>query len=111
MPRSEKWGEGQYDRWLTGRLAPDFKAIAAFRKDFGEPIRKVGRAFVAICRTLELLSRGNIAIDGSKFRAVNARDKNLTQAKMKRCLERIDKSIARYLGPARDCRSPGRDRS
>jgi transposase len=83
--------------WLTGRLAPDFKTIADFRKDFSEPIRKVGRAFVAICRKLELLSKASVAIDGSKFKAVNARDKNFTQAKMKRRLERIDESIARYL--------------
>ena len=83
--------------WLTGKLAPDFKTIADFRKDFGEPIRRVGRAFVAICRKLDLLSKASVAIDGSKFKAVNARDKNFTQAKMKRRLERIDESIARYL--------------
>ena len=83
--------------WLTGKLAPDFKTIADFRKDFGEPIRKVGQAFVAICRKLDLLSKASVAIDGSKFKAVNARDKNFTQAKMKRRLERIDESIARYL--------------
>jgi transposase len=83
--------------WLMGKLAPDFKTIADFRKDFGEPIRKVGRAFVMICRKLELLSKASVAIDGSKFKAVNARDKNFTQAKMMRRLERIDESIARYL--------------
>jgi transposase len=83
--------------WLTGKLAPDFKTIADFRKDFGEPIRKVCRAFVAICRKLDLLSKASVAIDGSKFKAVNARDKNFTQAKMKRRLERIDESIARYM--------------
>lgn len=83
--------------WLTGRLAPDFKTIADFRKDFGEPIRQMGRAFVMICRKLDLLSKASVAIDGSKFKAVNARDKNFTQAKMKRRLERIDESIARYL--------------
>lgn len=83
--------------WLTGKLAPDFKTIADFRKDFGEPIRKVCREFVTICRKLELLSKASVAIDGSKFKAVNARDKNFTQAKMKRRLERIDESIARYM--------------
>lgn len=83
--------------WLTGKLAPDFKTIADFRKDFGEPIRKVCREFVAICRRLDLLSKASVAIDGSKFKAVNARDKNFTQAKMKRRLERIDESIARYM--------------
>jgi len=59
--------------WLTGKLAPDFKTIADFRKDFGEPIRKVCREFVAICRKLDLLSKASVAIDGSKFKAVNAR--------------------------------------
>jgi transposase len=83
--------------WLTGKLAPDFKTIADFRKDFGEPIRKVCREFVVICRKLELLGQASVAIDGSKFKAVNARDKNFTEAKMKRRLERIDESIARYM--------------
>ena len=83
--------------WLTGQLAPDFKTIADFRKDNGRAIREVCRAFVAVCRKLDLLSSASVAIDGSKFKAVNARDKNFTEAKMKRRLERIDKSIARYL--------------
>ena len=83
--------------WLTGKLAPDFKTIADFRKDNGEPIRQTCRAFVVICRKLDLLSKASVAIDGSKFKAVNARDKNFTEAKMKRRLERIDESIARYM--------------
>jgi transposase len=83
--------------WLTGQLAPDFKTIADFRKDNGRAIREVCRAFVALCRKLDLLSSASVAVDGSKFKAVNARDKNFTEAKMKRRLERIDKSIARYL--------------
>ena len=83
--------------WLTGKLAPDFKTIADFRKDYGEPIRKTCRAFVVICRKLDLLAKASVAIDGSKFKAVNARDKNFTEAKMKRRLERIDESIARYM--------------
>jgi transposase len=83
--------------WLTGRLMPDFKTIADFRKDNGEAIRKVCRAFVLLCRRLDLLSDASVAIDGSKFKAVNARDRNFTEAKMKRRLEQIDKSIARYL--------------
>jgi len=83
--------------WLTGHLAPDFKTIADFRRDNGRAIREVCRQFVALCRKLELLSAASVAIDGSKFKAVNARDKNFTEAKMKRRLERIDKSIARYL--------------
>jgi transposase len=83
--------------WLTGQLAPDFKTIADFRKDNGKAIREVCREFVALCRKLDLLSAASVAIDGSKFKAINARDKNFTEAKMKRRLERIDESIARYL--------------
>ena len=83
--------------WLTGQLAPDFKTIADFRKDNGKAIREVCRTFVALCRELDLLNVASVAIDGSKFKAVNARDKNFTEAKMKRRLERIDESIARYL--------------
>ena len=83
--------------WLTGQLAPDFKTIADFRKDNGKAIREVCRTFVALCRELDLLSVASVAIDGSKFKAVNARDKNFTEAKMKRRLERIDESIERYM--------------
>jgi transposase len=83
--------------WLTGGLTPDFKTIADFRKDNGEAIGKVCREFVALCRRLRLLNSASVAIDGSKFKAVNARDKNFTEAKMKRRLERLDESIARYL--------------
>ena len=83
--------------WLTGQLAPDFKTIADFRKDNGKAIRETCRAFVALCGKLNLLADASVAIDGSKFKAVNARDKNFTEAKMKRRLERIDESIARYL--------------
>jgi hypothetical protein len=82
---------------LTGHLVPDFKTIADFRKDNGKAIREVCRAFVALCRELDLLSEASVAIDGSKFKAVNARDKNFTEAKMKRRLERIEESIARYI--------------
>jgi Transposase domain (DUF772) len=83
--------------WLTGRLMPDFKTIADFRKDNGEAIRKVCRAFVLLCRRLDLLSGARVAIDGSKFKAVNARERNFTETKMKRRLEQLDESIARYL--------------
>jgi hypothetical protein len=83
--------------WLTGPLAPDFKTIADFRKDNGKAIREVCREFVGLCRKLGLLSAASVAIDGSKFKAVNARDKNFTEAKMKRRLERIEESIARYI--------------
>ena len=83
--------------WLTGQLAPDFKTIADFRKDNSKAIRETCRAFVALCGKLNLLAEASVAIDGSKFKAVNARDKNFTEAKMKRRLERVDESIARYL--------------
>src|SRR6185369_8351495 len=83
--------------WLTGQLAPDFKTIADFRKDNGKAIREVCREFVALCRKLGLLVAASVAIDGSKFKAVNARDKNFTEAKVKRRLEQIDESVTRYL--------------
>ena len=76
---------------------PDFKTIADFRKDNGDAIRKVCREFVKLCRRLELFSAASVAIDGSKFKAVNTRDRNFTQAKMERRLAQIDESIARYL--------------
>ena len=84
--------------WLTGRLSPDFKTIADFRKDNGEAIRLVCRGFVLLCRKLELFTDAFVAIDGSKFKAVNNRDKNFTKAKLKRRLQQIDESIERYLG-------------
>jgi len=83
--------------WLIGRLTPDFRTIADFRKDNGEAIRLVCREFVVLCRKLELFSDAFVAIDGSKFKAVNNRDRNYTKAKMKRRLEQIDQSIERYL--------------
>jgi transposase len=83
--------------WLTGQVAPDFKTIADFRKDNGKAIREVCRTFVALCRKLDLLSAASVAIDGSKFKAVNARDKNFTESKMRRRFERIEESIALYL--------------
>ena len=83
--------------WLTGRLAPDFKTIADFRKDNGEAIRLVCREFVMLCRKFNLFKDAFVAIDGSKFKALNNRDRNFTKAKLKRRLEQIDESIARYL--------------
>ena len=83
--------------WLTGRLAPDFKTIADFRRDSGQAIQKVCREFVLICRKLELFTDAFVAIDGSKFKAVNNRDRNFTEAKMTRRLQEVDESIARYL--------------
>jgi transposase len=70
--------------WLTGRLAPDFKTIADFRKDNGKAIRATCRQFVVLCRRLNLFSEAMVAIDGSKFKAVNNRDKNFTPAKVQR---------------------------
>jgi len=83
--------------WLTGRLAPDHKTIADFRKDNGRAIRQVCARFVALCRTLGLLTQASVAIDGSKFKAVNNRDKNFTRAKMERRMAQIEESVARYL--------------
>ena len=83
--------------WLVGRLVPDHKTIANFRKDNGPAIRKVCAKFVALCRQLDLFAEASVAIDGSKFKAVNTRDKNFTRAKMKRRMEQIEESVARYL--------------
>jgi transposase len=83
--------------WLTRRLNPDHKTIADFRKDNGPAIRKVCAQFVALCRELGLLTSASVAIDGSKFKAVNTRDKNFTRAKMERRLAQIEESVARYL--------------
>ena len=83
--------------WLTGRLAPDHKTIADFRKDNGAAIRRVCTQFIMLCRRLGLLAEVTVAIDGSKFKAVNNRDKNFTRAKMERRLAQIEESVARYL--------------
>src|ERR1700736_7050705 len=83
--------------WLTRRLAPDHKTIADFRKDNGRAIRQVCAQFVALCRAIGLLTNASVAIDGSKFKAVNNRDKNFTRAKMERRLAHIEESGARYL--------------
>jgi transposase len=83
--------------WLTGRLMPDFKTIANFRKDNGPAIRQVCRQFIVLCRQLNLFTQALVAIDGSKFKAVNNRDKNFTSAKMKRRMAAINESIERYL--------------
>jgi len=83
--------------WLTGRLAPDFKTIADFRKDNGPAIRATCRRFVDLCRRLELFTHAVAAIDGSKFKAVNARHRNFTKAKLKKRLEQVEASIERYM--------------
>ena len=83
--------------WLTGRLAPDHKTIADFRRDNGEAIRKVCAQFVLLARKLGLFGEAVVAIDGSKFKAVNNRDKNFTAAKMARRLAEIEAAIGRYI--------------
>lgn len=83
--------------WLTGRLMPDFKTIANFRKDNSKAIRGVCRQFVVLCQQLGLFEENLVAIDGSKFKAVNNRDRNFTSAKLKRRMEEIESSINRYL--------------
>jgi transposase len=83
--------------WLTGRLAPDFKTIADFRRDSGAAIRKVCRQFVVLCRELKLFTQAVVAIDGSKFKAVNSRDNNFTPTKIDRRIEQIEQSVQRYL--------------
>jgi transposase len=83
--------------WLIGRLAPDFKTIADFRRDNGKGIRNVCRRFVMLCRELGLLAQAIVAIDGSKFKAVNNRDRNFTGVKIDRFQEHIEQSIQRYL--------------
>ncbi|GAD65134.1 IS1182 family transposase, partial [Aquipseudomonas alcaligenes] len=83
--------------WLTGRLMPDFKTIANFRKDNSKAIRGVCRQFVVLCQQLGLFGENLVAIDGSKFKAVNNRDRNFTSAKLKRRMEEIEASISRYL--------------
>ena len=83
--------------WLTGRLVPDHKTIADFRKDNGAAIRQVCAQFVALCRSFGLLADASVAIDGSKFKAVNNRDRNFTKGKMKRRMAQIEESVARYL--------------
>ena len=83
--------------WLLCRLVPDHKTIADFRKDNGAAIRKVCAQFIAQCRAMGLLTQANVAIDGSKFKAVNNRDKNFTRAKMERRMAQIEESVARYL--------------
>src|SRR6185503_3980542 len=83
--------------WLTGRLTPDFKTIADFRKDHGDAIRRVCREFVLLCRRLKLFADGIVAIDGSKFKAVNNRDKNFTSYKIEVPMRQLEHSNNRDL--------------
>jgi transposase len=83
--------------WLTGRLAPDFKTIADFRRANGSAIRAVCARFIVICGQLGLFSHAVAAIDGAKFKGVNSRDRNFTRGKLKRRVEQVEASIERYL--------------
>lgn len=83
--------------WLLGRLFPDFKTIADFRRDNGKGIRNACGQFVALCRQLNLFAQAVVAIDGSKFKAVNAHDRNFTRGKLEKRMQEIDRCIERYL--------------
>jgi transposase len=83
--------------WLTGKLAPDFKTIADFRRDNGRALRACCARFVVLCRQLGLLTDGVVAVDGSRFKAVNTRDKNFTPGAIRHRVEQIEASIERYL--------------
>ena len=83
--------------WLTGRLAPDFKTIADFRKDNGGAITAVCSRFIALCRKMKVFSHAVVAIDGSKLKAVNSRDRNFTVGKVKGRRKQLEESVARYL--------------
>ena len=83
--------------WLLGRLVPDHKTVADFRKDSGHAIRKVCARFVELCREMNLLATASVAIDGSKFKAVNNRDRNFTRAKLERRRAQLEESVTRYL--------------
>src|SRR5215472_10082440 len=83
--------------WLLIRLVPDHKTVADFRKDNGSAIRKVCARFVELCREIGLLAKASVAIDGSKFKAVNNRDRNFTRAKVERRRVQLEESVARYL--------------
>jgi len=83
--------------WLLRRLAPDFKTIADFRRDNRKAIRNVSREFTLFCRQLDLFSGDLVAIDGSKFKAVNSRGKNFTRKQLMRTIQKLDEDIDHYL--------------
>ena len=95
--------------WLTGKLAPDFKTIADFRKDNLKPLQAVARQFTVLCRKLELFGGELLAIDGSKFAAVNARDQNFNAAKLQDLIERADARLAEYLAQLDSADAAGPD--
>ena len=88
--------------WLTGRLTPDFKTIADFRRDNGAAIKQVWRQFIALCRELDLFSQSIIAIDGSKFKAVDSRDRNFTSGKLKARVAQVEESTAEGMRVVED---------
>src|SRR5271154_1270195 len=96
--------------WLTGRLMPDFKTIADFRRDNGAAIRFACAQFVVLCRQFNLFTRAVVALDGSRFKGVNNRDKNFTVAKVAKRIEQVEASIARYLTALDRAEPPGRRR-
>ncbi|TMP50867.1 transposase, partial [Pseudoalteromonas sp. S1688] len=83
--------------WLLGKLAPDFKTIADFRKDNGDGIKNVCKTFVEVCRRLNMFEKPVVAIDGSKFKASNNKGNNFTPSKVKFHIDRVEKNIERYL--------------
>ena len=83
--------------WLIGRLSPDFKTIADFRRDNGSAIKKVCAQLVVICKNIGMFNNAALVIDGSKFKAVNSKDNNYTASKLKARMEQTEKRIARYL--------------
>jgi transposase len=83
--------------WLTGKLMPDHKTIANFRRDNRVAIREVCRAFTRFCRELDLFGGELVAIDGSKFKAVNNKGRNFTDRRLKRAMKDVEKKIDAYL--------------
>ncbi len=83
--------------WLTSRLSPDFKTIADFRRDNGPAIRRVCAQFITLCRQLKLFTEAVVAIDGSKFKAVNNTDRNFNERKLQARIEQLEHSAGRYL--------------
>jgi transposase len=83
--------------WLLRKLHPDFKTIADFRTDNAKAFKQIFRAFVLLCKEWGLFGQELVAIDGSKFKAVNSKRRNFTQAKLNEMLQRIDAHIEQYL--------------
>lgn len=97
-PRLEREAERNINvMWLLGRLAPDHKTIADFRKDNSLGLRKVCARFVELSHRTGLFTTASVAIDGSKFKVVNNQDRNFTRAKVERRRAQLEESVARYL--------------